>query len=73
MKQVINIILQRNKEVDKVRATYDPDYKKFKPHISLVYPFKDINQKDLLLTLNNDLTIKSIKKFKLKWKIKKVT
>jgi len=63
MKQVINIILKKNKEIEKVRMKYDKNYKKFKPHINLVYPFKNIDQKKLHEHIKK--SIENIKSFKI--------
>jgi len=63
MEQVINIILQRNKKIDKIRAKYDKNYKKLKPHINLIYPFEEINQKELYRHIKK--SIEEIKSFKL--------
>ncbi len=63
MEQAINIILQRTKKIDEVRAKYDKDYKKFESHINLVYPFEGINQKELYKHIEK--SIEEIKSFKL--------
>ena len=63
MKQTIVILLKKNKRVEKVRRKYHQGSKSFKPHISLVYPFQDINQRDLYEHISN--SIKSMRPFKL--------
>jgi len=63
MKQVINILLKKDKSIEKIREKYVPDYKKFKPHINLVYPFEINSQKKLYEHINK--SIKEIKPFKL--------
>ena len=63
MKQAIAILLKRNKKIEAIRKRYEPDYKKFKPHISLVYPFQNIPQKQLYEHIEK--SIKNIKPFKI--------
>ncbi len=66
MEQTIIILLKKNKKIEEVRRRYNPDSHKLKPHISLVYPFKDINQEKLYEHIQN--SIKSIKPFKINLK-----
>jgi 2'-5' RNA ligase len=47
MKQTIVIFLKINKEIELIRKRYEPNYKKFRPHITLVYPFKVKDQREL--------------------------
>jgi len=63
MKQAIAILLKEDKNIEKIRKKYVPNYKKFKPHITLVYDFKINNQKQLNEHIKN--SIKGIKQFKL--------
>ena len=63
MKQVINILLKLDKKTEKIRRNYDPYSHKFKPHITLVYPFKFQDQKALISHIEN--SIKGIKPFKI--------
>jgi 2'-5' RNA ligase len=44
MKQVIVILLKKDKKIEQIRKRYVQEYKKFKPHITLVYPFRVKNQ-----------------------------
>ena len=66
MKQAIVILLKPIKEIQQIRKKYDPGYKKFKPHITLAFPFKNINQKELQLHIKNSLT--GVKSFNLELK-----
>ena len=49
MKIGINIILKLDKKTDKIRRKYDPYSHKFKPHVTLVYPFEFKDQKALTI------------------------
>ena len=56
MKQIINIILKiKHKSINLS--------KKIKPHITLVYPFEDFNQQDLIKHIEN--SIEGIKPFQI--------
>jgi len=46
MKQIINIFIN-NPKLEKLRKKYDPNYKKYKTHLTLVYPFEIKDQKKL--------------------------
>ncbi len=63
MKQAINILLKLDKKTDKIRRKYDPYSDKFKPHITLVYPFEFKDQKALIGHIEN--AIKCVKPFKI--------
>jgi len=63
MKQVINILLKLDKKIEKIRRKYDPYSNKFKPHITLVYPFEFQDQEALISHIKN--SIKGIKPFKI--------
>lgn len=63
MIEVINILLKKNKEIERVRKKYDKDYKKFKPHINIVYPFEYANQEQLHSHIKE--SIQDTKPFKL--------
>lgn len=47
MIQVIALLLKRAKKIEAIRKKYIPDYKKLKPHITIVYPFKVKSQNEL--------------------------
>lgn len=40
MNQAIVLLLDLNKKIEDIRKKYHPDYEKFKPHLTLVYPFE---------------------------------
>jgi 2'-5' RNA ligase len=62
MKQAIIILPKKSKKIEFIRQEYDPEYKKYKTHISLVYPFSNVNQKDLTNHISSITTkTKSIK------------
>ena len=63
MKQDLIISINKNKTVEKIRKEYFRDYKKFKPHITLVYNFEIDNQKQLNKYIID--SIKNIKPFEL--------
>jgi len=63
MKQAIVILLGKSKEIELIRKKYDPFYKKIENHISLVFPFENVNQKVLSEHINK--SISGIKPFKL--------
>lgn len=63
LKQAIVIFIGKNKKIEDVRKNYDPFYKKFKAHITLAFPFENINQKQLKEHIKNALS--GIKPFKL--------
>jgi 2'-5' RNA ligase len=62
MKQVINILI-KNKNISRLQKEYNPDYKKIIPHITLVYPFENVNQENLIKHIKKQL--KNTKKFKI--------
>ncbi|MFA5174472.1 MAG: 2'-5' RNA ligase family protein [Candidatus Pacearchaeota archaeon] len=64
--QAIIIFIPNNKKIDDVRKKYDRYYKEFKPHITLVYPFKVANQKKVCEHIIN--SIKNFKSFKIELK-----
>lgn len=47
MKQVLTIFLKKNNKIEQIRKKYISNYKKFEPHITLVYPFEIENQDKL--------------------------
>ena len=47
MKQVLTIFLDKDEKIDNIRKKYVPNYEKFEPHITLVYPFEFENQDKL--------------------------
>jgi 2'-5' RNA ligase len=47
MKQAIVIFLRKDAKVESVRKKYVPHYNKFKPPVSLVYEFNNVNQNKL--------------------------
>jgi len=55
MKQAISIFLEKNNEIEKVRKEHVPNYEKFEPHITLVYPFEVKNQSKLKEHISNSL------------------
>lgn len=55
MKQVLVILIKKSREVEEIRKSYLKDYKKFKPHITLVYPFKIKDQRSLNEHIENSL------------------
>ncbi|MGD9276904.1 MAG: 2'-5' RNA ligase family protein [Candidatus Pacearchaeota archaeon] len=63
MKQVISIILKKDKQIEKFRKKFGTDVKTFKPHVNMVYPFEVSDQDKLREHIENSL--KDIKKFKL--------
>ena len=58
MKQVLTIFLPKDKKIEHIRKRYVPNFKEFKPHITLVYPFEFKNQDKLKKHIS-----KSIKNF----------
>ena len=63
MKQVIAILLKREKNIEQIRKIYVPNYRKFKPHITIVYPFEFRSQKELYRHI--ETSISKIKPFRL--------
>jgi len=55
MKQVINILLKLDKKTENIRRKYDPYSHKFKPHITLVYPFEFKDQEALTNHIKNSI------------------
>ncbi|MFW6383754.1 MAG: 2'-5' RNA ligase family protein [Nanoarchaeota archaeon] len=47
MEQAIVILPEKNNRIEKVRKKYLPDYHKYEPHITLVYPF-DVEEQNAL-------------------------
>ena len=47
MKKVLTIFLEKDEKIEKIRKKYLPNYKKFEPHITLVYPFEFEDQDKL--------------------------
>ena len=47
MKQVLTIFLEKDEQIEQIRKKYVPNYEKFEPHITLVYPF-EIEDQDKL-------------------------
>lgn len=62
MKQAI-VILIKNKKIDNIRKKYEPYSKFIKPHITIAFPFENINQSELKKHINN--SILGVKPFKL--------
>lgn len=52
MKQTILLILKKDKKIEQIRKRSNIDTRKFKPHISLVYPFELLDQKRLFEHIN---------------------
>ncbi len=63
MKQVINILLKPKKKIERIRKILGVNIKKFKPHITIVYPFDLENQNNLSNHIKS--SIQDVKKFKL--------
>ena len=42
MEQVIIIDIKNKKKINKLRKKYDPNYKKYLPHLTLIYRFKKL-------------------------------
>jgi len=63
VKQAIVILLKPNKGVEDIRRKYVPNFGRFKPHLTLVYTFEDISQKQLNEHIKN--SIKNIKPFEI--------
>lgn len=47
MKQVISIFIEKDKRIENIREKYLPNYEKYEPHITIVYPF-EFKEKDKL-------------------------
>ena len=47
MKNVLTIFLEKDDKIEQVRKKYIPNYEKFEPHITLVYPFEFKDQDKL--------------------------
>ena len=62
MKQVITLLI-KNEEINKLRKKYYSAYKKFKTHLTLVYPFEVNNQTALFEHIFS--SINKIKPFKI--------
>jgi len=63
MEQVINILLKLDEKTENIRRKYDPYSHKFKPHITLVYPFEFKDQNVLINHIKN--SIANVKSFKI--------
>ena len=63
MKQAIVVFLKKNKIIELIRKKDVPQYHKYRPHITLVYPFEINNQK--LLAKHIKDSVKNIKPFTL--------
>ena len=63
MKQAVNILIKENKRIRDIRKKYLLEYKKYKFHITLVYPFEIKNQEQLIEHINK--SAKRIKPFNL--------
>jgi 2'-5' RNA ligase len=66
MKQAIVIFPRKNKKVETIRKKYDPASKKFISHITLAFPFGNVNQKKLYKHIKDSL--RNIKPFKIELK-----
>jgi 2'-5' RNA ligase len=62
MKQAI-VILIKNRKIESIRKKYEPSSKFTKPHITIAFPFENVNQLELNKSINN--SISRIKKFNL--------
>ncbi|MFW6030435.1 MAG: 2'-5' RNA ligase family protein [Halanaerobiales bacterium] len=47
MKQSITILLDKDESIEQIRKKYIPNYEKFEPHITLVFPFEFEDQDKL--------------------------
>ena len=54
---------ERDRKIEEIRKRYGADIKKFRPHISLVYPFEVKDQERLFAHIKH--SIKDIKSFKI--------
>ncbi len=63
MKQAIVLFIKNKKKIDKIRIKYDPYFKKFKAHITIVYRFR--KKKEEILYKHIRDAIKEIKPFKI--------
>lgn len=61
--QAIVIFIKNKKKIDKIRIKYDPYFKKFKTHITIVYRFRKKKEEILYNHIRN--AIKEIKSFKI--------
>ena len=66
MKQVLKIFLDKNEKIEKIRKKYVPNYEKFEPHITLVYPFEFEEQDKLKEHISESL--KDFKPFEISLK-----
>lgn len=63
MNQAIVILLKKDKKIEQIRKKYVLNYPKFKPHITLVYPFEVKDQDKLYGHIKR--SVKGIKPFDL--------
>jgi 2'-5' RNA ligase len=56
--KAIVIFFQGNKKIEAIRKKYDPFYKEVKTHLTLVYPFNNINPKKLKKHIISSLSTK---------------
>ncbi|MFW6047027.1 MAG: 2'-5' RNA ligase family protein [Candidatus Woesearchaeota archaeon] len=56
MKQVLTIFLKKDEKIEQIRKKYVPNYEKFEPHITLVYPFEFKDQDKLKEHISESLT-----------------
>jgi len=63
--QVIILEIKNNKVINKIRRDFDPNYKKFKSHLTLVYRFKK-NKDKVCFHIEN--IVKDIRKFDITFK-----
>ena len=66
MEQVIIIDIKNKKEINKLRKKYDPNYKKYLPHLTLIYRFKKLPKEVIQEHIKN--SIKGIKSFEVIFK-----
>jgi 2'-5' RNA ligase len=66
MEQVIIINIKNKKEINKLRKKYDPNYKKYLPHLTLIYRFKKLPKEIIQEHIKN--SIKRIKPFEVIFK-----
>ena len=66
MEQVIIINIKNKKEINKLRKKYDPNYKKYLPHLTLIYRFKKLPKQ--IIQEHIKKSIKGIKSFEVVFK-----
>ena len=66
MEQVIIINIKNKKEINNLRKKYDPNYKKYLPHLTLIYRFKKLPKE--IIQEHIKKSIKGIKSFEVIFK-----